>query len=172
VSRSNRSVKTFGKYMRRAHREASAMSVAKVGFPADEPLPPVDRFDTDVLEVFFAGVHADVGGGAAPDSTPQLLSNDTLCWMVRELAQAPVPVFWVPDAFERLGVDMRDDASVSGDGRDALSPTHDELGVHGHWAWWILECIPLTVAYQDMQGKWVRKLRCVVLLASRLWPRS
>lgn len=151
--------------MRRAHSDASPMSVeavTAVGLVMDQPLAPRECYKTDVLEVFFAGVHADVGGGAAMDSTPQLLSNDTLRWMVRELAQSPVPIVWTPGAFAQLGVNLDDEPSgcgVAGSGLDALSPTHDELGIHGHWAWWILELIPLTVAYQDQLGNWVRNLR-------------
>ncbi|KAL4250658.1 hypothetical protein ABKN59_005360 [Abortiporus biennis] len=40
---------------------------------------------TDVLEVWFAGCHADVGGGSVPDSTVHALSDVTLRWMVRQV---------------------------------------------------------------------------------------
>ncbi|KAF8627442.1 hypothetical protein AX17_006256, partial [Amanita inopinata Kibby_2008] len=44
-----------------------------------------DREATDVLEVWFAGCHSDVGGGAVLNGSPHSLANITLRWMVREV---------------------------------------------------------------------------------------
>jgi hypothetical protein len=166
VAKAQGSVKQFRKRMQRAHREATSPKTVQASLAVEEPARPQQDIETDVLEVWFAGVHCDVGGGAAPDTEPSVLSRDTLRWMVRELAQSRVPVLWVHGALGQLGLDLADPADgcgVLGNGQDALAPTHDELGVKGHWAWWILECIPLTVAYQDKQGRWVRKLRYALL---------
>ncbi|KAI0712063.1 hypothetical protein C8Q76DRAFT_733337 [Earliella scabrosa] len=47
---------------------------------------------TDVLEVWFAGCHSDVGGGSVPNDTELSLSNITLRWMVREVIRAQCPI--------------------------------------------------------------------------------
>lgn len=44
--------------------------------------PPVQ---TDVLEVWFAGCHSDVGGGSTANTVKESLSDITLRWMVREI---------------------------------------------------------------------------------------
>jgi uncharacterized protein (DUF2235 family) len=46
------------------------------------------RGETDVLEVYFAGTHADVGGGEDKDDRVHSLSNISLRWMIREIAQS------------------------------------------------------------------------------------
>ncbi|KAI8971176.1 hypothetical protein BD414DRAFT_501210 [Trametes punicea] len=43
---------------------------------------------TDVLEVWFAGCHGDVGGGAVANTVEVSLSDITLRWMVREVVLA------------------------------------------------------------------------------------
>ncbi|KAG8925575.1 hypothetical protein FRC00_003842 [Tulasnella sp. 408] len=54
---------------------------------------------TEVLEVWFAGCHADVGGGSTKNDDIHTLANPSLQWMVSEvLAHAPEVVFR-PDAF-------------------------------------------------------------------------
>jgi uncharacterized protein (DUF2235 family) len=42
----------------------------------------------DMKQVWFAGVHSDVGGGYAPDDEGALLSDVPLAWMAREAAGA------------------------------------------------------------------------------------
>lgn len=173
VTKANKSTKRFGKHMRRAHKDidsselpqpslantsnASASSVE--GSQPQETIPG----GTDVLEVWFAGAHADVGGSSVPDSTPSMLSNVPLRWMARELATSPVPILWAPGAFETLGITPNSESGVMGNGKDALSPIYDPLGWKGSWSWWILECIPLTVACQDQEGKWKRSWRYGIL---------
>lgn len=44
------------------------------------------RRETDVLEVWFAGCHSDVGGGSVSDETVRRLSDISLRWMIRECA--------------------------------------------------------------------------------------
>jgi hypothetical protein len=114
--------------------------------------------EPDVVEVWFVGEHSDVGGGAVPDSTPAMLGNVPLRWMVRQFRASGLPISWRADALKDLGVDdpvecrRRDDI-------DCKAPVNDSLGLKGNWSWWILECFPLTYAYQDNNGRWKRGLR-------------
>ncbi|OCH91234.1 hypothetical protein OBBRIDRAFT_834390 [Obba rivulosa] len=62
--------------------ESSEDKYSQLG-PQDEPIT-----QTDVLEVWFAGCHTDIGGSAVPNTTKLCLSNITLHWMVREVVQA------------------------------------------------------------------------------------
>jgi len=52
--------------------------------PGSAPLDLGNREDTDVKEVFFAGVHCDVGGGAVPNDERHALARISLRWMIRE----------------------------------------------------------------------------------------
>jgi hypothetical protein len=205
VAKARGSVKRFRKYMRRARADvlsadtalanssepksaasskseiASGSSGHATSVPGGVCAPFARRTvtETDVLEVWFAGAHADVGGGAVQDSTPHMLSNVTLRWMARELAAAPVKVVWNPGALEALGIHSvasgrgdgggvggTGDGGVMGNGKDAIAPINDMLGPHGKWAWWVLECMPLTVTYQDKECRWKSGLRQVFSLDS------
>jgi len=59
---------------------------------------------TDVLEVFFAGGHADVGGGNDPNDTLHSLSNISLRWMLREIVKAQCGILFNSSALKRLGI--------------------------------------------------------------------
>ncbi|EMD39825.1 hypothetical protein CERSUDRAFT_81159 [Gelatoporia subvermispora B] len=59
---------------------------------------------TDVLEVWFAGCHADIGGSAVPNSTKECLSNITLHWMVREVVKAQCGICFDSTALLREGI--------------------------------------------------------------------
>ncbi len=47
-----------------------------------------ERPNMDLKQVWFAGVHSDVGGGYAPDRKKQLLSDIPLQWMIDEANKA------------------------------------------------------------------------------------
>ncbi|KAF8587599.1 hypothetical protein K439DRAFT_1385725 [Ramaria rubella] len=72
----------------------------KGGVP-DQPGPP-----TDVLEVWFAGCHGDVGGGSVPSATPQALSDITLRWMLREIVSAQCGIQFDSAALARAGIPL------------------------------------------------------------------
>ncbi|KAG9044744.1 hypothetical protein FS837_007599 [Tulasnella sp. UAMH 9824] len=58
--------------------------------------------ETDVLEVWFPGFHADVGGGNAKnDEGKPSLANPSLRWMVTEILKAKPGVIFKKDAFEK-----------------------------------------------------------------------
>ncbi|KAI0769028.1 hypothetical protein BD413DRAFT_87062 [Trametes elegans] len=59
---------------------------------------------TDVLEVWFAGCHGDVGGGSVDDDIELSLSDITLRWMVREVVQAQCGVAFDQAALTRANI--------------------------------------------------------------------
>ncbi|KAG8909744.1 hypothetical protein FRC01_006749, partial [Tulasnella sp. 417] len=54
---------------------------------------------TDVQEVWFAGCHADVGGGSTPNHEVHTLANPSLQWMISEVIKHAPYVLFKPDAF-------------------------------------------------------------------------
>ena len=60
--------------------------------------------ETDVLEVFFAGGHADVGGGNDANETLHSLSNISLRWMLREIVKAQCGLLFDNSALKRMGI--------------------------------------------------------------------
>jgi len=60
--------------------------------------------ETDVLEVFFAGGHADVGGGNDTNKTLHSLSNISLRWMLREIVKTQCGILFDNSALKRMGI--------------------------------------------------------------------
>ncbi|KAG8944227.1 hypothetical protein FRC04_002094 [Tulasnella sp. 424] len=58
--------------------------------------------ETDVKEVWFAGCHADVGGGSAHNNKTNTLANPSLVWMVNEIISAGAPIVFKKGAFEDM----------------------------------------------------------------------
>ncbi|KAG6816825.1 hypothetical protein H0H87_002668 [Tephrocybe sp. NHM501043] len=148
--------------------------------PEDDGTP-----DTDVLEVWFSGCHADVGGGSVQDSEPHSLANISLRWMVRQVQKAHCGIMFDAQAMERAGIPLMVFADIDTlvvkspdvelpptspineieeeeDAQDALEPINDQLKANPMW--WVLENIPLTYSWQDPECVWHRKLRCVCLV--------
>lgn len=100
-----------------------------------------EKTDNDVREVWFAGVHADVGGGYAPaESGPARLAFD---WMVK---QAEGHVTFDADALERIRAEMPQGATAP-----AL---HDSMTR----MWSILEYLPKSIlAFDDVTKTWHRR---------------
>ncbi|EPQ51108.1 hypothetical protein GLOTRDRAFT_108364 [Gloeophyllum trabeum ATCC 11539] len=116
--------------------------------PAAPDLPRANSQDvisggTDVKEVWFSGCHSDVGGGAVPNSTAHSLGDITLRWMVREVTISQCGILFEEAALKRLNIPEY-----------GLTPIHDELGWKGKWAWWLLEIVPTSYAWQDKDGVW------------------
>ncbi|KAL5514281.1 hypothetical protein ACEPAG_2369 [Sanghuangporus baumii] len=59
---------------------------------------------TDVLEVWFAGCHCDVGGGSVPNSTPNSLARIPLRWMIRECFLARTGIQFEAESLKALGL--------------------------------------------------------------------
>jgi uncharacterized protein (DUF2235 family) len=82
----------------------------------------------DLKQVWFAGIHSDVGGGYP--ETESGLSKITLRWMLREAEAAGLLV----DA------SRRDAVIAAGQGPDPDGKMHDELAAHLYWR--LLEHVP------------------------------
>jgi len=124
---------------------------------------PKDGLSADILEVWFAGTHSDVGGGAVANGVARSLSDITLRWMVRQVFASPCDILFDDGALARAGIrdsaagsPVKDtDASRGVNGVDALQPLHDELA--GFSTWEPLELFPLSWSVQDTSGMWHRK---------------
>ncbi|PPQ75323.1 hypothetical protein CVT24_007036 [Panaeolus cyanescens] len=60
---------------------------------------------TDVEEVWFAGCHCDVGGGAVSNKTRHSLARITLRWMVRECFKTNTGIMFNSEALLGIGMD-------------------------------------------------------------------
>ncbi|QRV86492.1 choline transport protein [Ceratobasidium sp. AG-Ba] len=142
--------------------------------------PPPDGFkelDTDILEVWFAGCHSDVGGGSLPNKAKYSLSNVSLRWMIRQIILSQCGIQFNQAALKDMDIPLPTltfgrtdpnaiysydpDAAVVKEARereqfDALAPVHDALKSP---LWWPLEFSPLIHSYQDEKGKWHRSFR-------------
>jgi uncharacterized protein (DUF2235 family) len=109
----------------------------------------------DVKEIWFAGVHSDVGG-SYPESESQL-SKIALRWMLCEAELAG------------LLVDPQRKTDILGAKPPYVAP--DPLTKNQHEslkrAWWIAEFWPKVVHVQNNQGKWKKSIR--MNLGRRRW---
>ncbi|EMD31049.1 hypothetical protein CERSUDRAFT_69622 [Gelatoporia subvermispora B] len=60
--------------------------------------------ETDVLEVWFAGCHCDVGGGSVPNDSEHNLARIPLRWMIREIFKANVGIRFHADLLRKIGL--------------------------------------------------------------------
>ncbi|KAF8722698.1 hypothetical protein AX14_009658 [Amanita brunnescens Koide BX004] len=128
---------------------------------------------TDVLEVWFAGCHSDVGGGSVPNETEHELANITLRWMVQEIMASQCGILFDEPALVRDGIPITPStnsftiqASSSKiepelDATDAVQPIYDQLVQNK--LWWILEIMPFLYTWQDVDGRWHKQIRFVML---------
>lgn len=65
-----------------------------------------EDFDTDVLEVWFAGAHADVGGGAVRNDERHKLAQIPLRWMVRQAFDCNTGIIFKTKALAEFGLDV------------------------------------------------------------------
>lgn len=101
----------------------------------------------DVLEVWFAGVHSDVGG-SYPEPQSQL-SKIALRWMLCEAERAG------------LKVDQRRKAYILGAKGPNVAPDPYAKCLHKslHGWWWIAEVWPKIVQKRGADGEWHKSLR-------------
>jgi uncharacterized protein (DUF2235 family) len=64
------------------------------------------RQDTDVLEVWFVGQHADVGGGAAKNEVRHKLSQTPLRWMIRQCFECNTGIIFKTHDLASEGLDV------------------------------------------------------------------
>jgi len=101
----------------------------------------------DVMEVWFAGVHSDVGGGY-PEPESQL-SKIALRWMLCEAENAG------------LRVDAERKAEILGGKATYVLPDPTTKNQHKtlHGFWWIAEFVPKVVSRMTTQGAWHKSLK-------------
>ena len=63
-------------------------------------------FDTDVLEVWFAGAHADIGGGAVPNDERHKLAQIPLRWMIRQAFECNTGIIFKTAVLAEHGLDV------------------------------------------------------------------
>lgn len=135
------------------------------------------RIQTDVMEVWFAGCHSDVGGGNTSTSARHALSRITLRWMVRQCFAADTGIMFKEDALRAIGLDpatlypmvslrpppvtsvANKDGVLSEEEEDLLDlrcETTDEL--KKNLFWWILEILPSRSRVQRANGTWRKKI--------------
>ncbi|KAI9566395.1 hypothetical protein HD554DRAFT_2117826 [Boletus coccyginus] len=61
--------------------------------------------ETNVEEVWFAGVHCDVGGGSVPNGTRNSLARIPLRWMIRQCFLANTGIMFHRSMFKQIGMD-------------------------------------------------------------------
>ncbi|KAI0078127.1 hypothetical protein K474DRAFT_1771218 [Panus rudis PR-1116 ss-1] len=61
---------------------------------------------TDVKEVWFAGVHTDVGGGSVRNDTPNTLARIPLRWMIRECFRCNTGIIFDAVMLHQLGLNV------------------------------------------------------------------
>ncbi|KAG8966397.1 hypothetical protein FRC03_012032 [Tulasnella sp. 419] len=141
---------------------------------------------TDVQEVWFAGCHADVGGGNTENGEIKSLSGPSLRWMINEIVRCETGILFTDAGLAKLGIDpnhirqlalyitfQRKHPSAPNpmeavikevknsqfvrDQVDAECRMHDELKRVPFWK--ILEYIPIKVGHYDEHGSWHGKWR-------------
>lgn len=121
----------------------------------------------DVVELWFPGDHADIGGGWAPNSYGHSVSNVTLRWMIVEAYKA--------------GIEFKEGSLAEFDAKYPLSPSleaplHDKLFCGRHsdinhegnrgitsfsqtLFWWSLECLPIfTYKLNQNTDRWTKSV--------------
>ncbi|KAL1951078.1 hypothetical protein VTO73DRAFT_227 [Trametes versicolor] len=130
---------------------------------------------TDVLEVWFAGCHCDVGGGSVADSVEHTLARIPLRWMIRECFKTNTGIRFHGELLKRIGLDPKALHPVvlerppavqpqpalhvgsvappvpltteeEHEVRDALCPLYDQLALAPYW--WALEILPMKRRWQ------------------------
>ncbi|CAE6482247.1 unnamed protein product [Rhizoctonia solani] len=136
-----------------------------------------NEWETDVLEVWFAGCHGDVGGGAVSDTEEYQLSNVSLRWIIRQIISSQCGIKFDAGALKALhispatvsfGMNPSDSrysspsdvnlvsAAQKQEMGDALAKIHDNVLKP---AWWPLELVPLFHISKDRNGDKHIKIR-------------
>jgi len=79
-------------------------------------------FDTDVLEVWFAGCHGDVGGGAVPNDERHKLAQIPLRWMIRQAFECNTGIVFKTSVLAEFGLDVH-----------TLWPIYRNLSIPSQW---------------------------------------
>ncbi|KAF8628094.1 hypothetical protein AX15_004095 [Amanita polypyramis BW_CC] len=126
--------------------------------------PEEDR--TDVLEVWFSGCHADVGGGSTNDNIR--LARISLAWMVKQCSLTKSGILFDDAALKALGINPKTfeispkipgvgpisttSSGSSSDEKYSIAKIFDQLVLAPFW--WFLEIIPLMHSYYERGYKY------------------
>jgi len=140
-------------------RHAVSIDERRIRFRPDLFAEDIDSRQ-DVKEVWFAGVHQDVGGGY-PETQSQL-SKIALRWMLCEAEHAG------------LRVDPSRKAAILGGKLPFVAPDPATKNKHEslHGLWWLLELWPKVIHRQTTAGKWLKRIRLNVGRRRRVPPGS
>jgi uncharacterized protein (DUF2235 family) len=118
------------------------------GRPEGEAL---DRLQ-DIAQVWFPGVHSDVGGSYGQYSAG--LANDSLTWMMEQAAAAGA-VFKKQRVEAVLGEPVVDDPQRRTEQLQCLYPKPASWNIHKSldWKWWMLELFPHRYYSTDADKK-------------------
>ncbi|KAH7928583.1 hypothetical protein BV22DRAFT_1030530 [Leucogyrophana mollusca] len=117
---------------------------------------PPEEDTTDVLEVWFPGCHADVGGGSVPDRVR--LARISLAWMMKQCHVTGSGILFDRESVKELGIDPDTFDLLPASSSDGQSLPDNQSTQDYHLArivdqlvaapfWWILEVIPLIHNY-------------------------
>ncbi|KAI0714718.1 hypothetical protein C8Q76DRAFT_767966 [Earliella scabrosa] len=132
--------------------------------------------ETDVLEVWFAGCHCDVGGGSVKNDEVHSLARISLRWMVRECFKTDTGIRFHGESLKGIGLDpatlypivqprpaalkptkehrssrakaVPDATEEEHEVRDAQTPIVDQLVKARYW--WLLEIVPGIMTWPHM----------------------
>ncbi|KAI6102616.1 hypothetical protein EDD17DRAFT_696225 [Pisolithus thermaeus] len=90
-----------------SHRGKSGPNADHHGCEELEQRFSQSKAPTDVQEVWFAGCHRDVGGGAVRNGTRHSLSRISLRWMIRECFKARTGILFHGCEFQKIGMDHK-----------------------------------------------------------------
>lgn len=170
----------FSSSSKRAEEERYAKEMERQ-FSEQEP-----QLETNVLEVWFAGCHCDVGGGSVSNDTRHNLARIPLRWMIRQCFLANTGIRFHPELLRGAGIDPASlhpvvqerpdplywspttttaNSTVQGgwpteeeeDLADALSPIYDQLSLKK--GWWCLEFVPMRHRVQLEDDSWAMETR-------------
>lgn len=125
----------------RVVRHAMALDERRAYFPQNE-WTHAPRPGQDVLQVWFAGVHCDVGGGYAESSSG--LSKIAFKWLLGHAAAAGLDLH-----ADRLAALLPASPTAGIAPPDPLAPLHESLR---GW-WWLIECLPKRTPDPARHGK-------------------
>ncbi|GJE93485.1 hypothetical protein PsYK624_096440 [Phanerochaete sordida] len=92
----------------------------------EDAVNAADGAHCDVREVWFAGVHADVGGGSVKNSTRHALARIPLRWMIRETLRCGTGLLYDGAMLQQVGLSL----ARAPDGTVRLADLPPRLGAH------------------------------------------
>lgn len=140
------------------------------GSSSIEPSSTVPSSLEPVLEVWFAGCHADVGGGAVGDTVQCSLADISLQWMVNQVHDAQCGIKFDDGALKAAGIEGLTTTPSSSpeeggehfvqQGGNRWTVAKEDIGARVNDeldkkpAWWFLEILPVKYTWQKRDGTW------------------